>query len=45
MRLEQFTLENLRLLDFGKIGEAFNHELKFATKDCMDRPMDKAALP
>lgn len=43
MRQEAFNLENLRLLDFGKIGEAFNHELEFVVKDCMDRPLDDGA--
>lgn len=43
MRQEAFTLDNLRLLDFGKIQEAFNQELQFTVKDCMDRPLDDAA--
>lgn len=43
MRQEQFTLENLRLLDFGKIGAAFNAELERVVKDCMDRPRDDNA--
>lgn len=39
----QFTLENLRLLDFGKIGAAFQVELERVVKDCMDRPGDDHA--
>ncbi len=36
----QLTLENLKDLDFGKIGAAFNAELAHVTKDCLDRPGD-----
>lgn len=39
-RHTQLTLENLKLLDFGKIGVAFNAELEHVVKDCMDRPGD-----
>lgn len=40
MREVPLTLENLKDLDFGKIGVAFNAELAHVTKDCMDRPGD-----
>ena len=39
----QLTLENLKDLDFGKIGVAFNAELAHVTKDCLDRPGDTKA--
>lgn len=39
-RKETLTLENLKLLDFGKIGAAFNAELEHVVKDCCDRPTD-----
>ena len=38
-----FKLENLRLLDFGKIGAAFNAETERVVKDCTDRPADEAS--
>lgn len=38
-----FTLENLRKLDFGKIGVAFDVEREHVVKDCMDRPGDSHA--
>jgi len=43
MRQEALTLENLKLLDFGKIGAAFDAELSHVVKDCMDRPADNRA--
>lgn len=39
-RDEKFTLENLKLLDFGKIGVAFETELQHVVRDCGDRPAD-----
>lgn len=38
-----FSLSNLRLLDFGKIGVAFDHEIERVVKDCLDRPSDDHA--
>ena len=38
-----FTLDNLRLLDFGKIGLAFAREVEHVVKDCLDRPGDDHA--
>lgn len=40
MNRTQFTLENLKQLDFGMIGAAFNAELSRVVKDCAERPMD-----
>jgi hypothetical protein len=40
-RREALKLENLKLLDFGKVGAAFDHELRHVVLDCMDRSMDK----
>lgn len=39
----KFTLDNLRLLDFGRIGVAFNTELERVVHDCMDRPAEDKA--
>jgi hypothetical protein len=39
----QLTLENLRLLDFGKIGAMFKHHLERCVKDMLDRPGEKKA--
>jgi hypothetical protein len=39
----QLTLENLRLLDFGKIGIMFQHHLERCVKDMLDRPGEKKA--
>ena len=38
-----FTLANLRLLDFGKIGVAFDHEMKRIVDDCIERPGEDKA--
>jgi hypothetical protein len=38
-----FTLENLKLLDFGRITAAFQQETKRVVADCMDRPGDEHA--
>lgn len=40
MNRTRFTLENLKQLDFGMIGAAFNAELSRVVKDCAERPMD-----
>lgn len=42
-RNTQFSLENLRQLDFGKIGLAFQAEVERVVKDCLDRPGDEHA--
>jgi hypothetical protein len=39
----EFSLENLKLLDFGKIGVAFSAEVQRVVKDCLDRPGDENA--
>lgn len=39
-RQEQFKLENLKMLDFGVIGAAFDAEMMRVIKDCSDRPLD-----
>jgi hypothetical protein len=39
-RNEEFSLEKLKLLDFGKINEAFKSELAYVVKDCVERPLD-----
>ena len=41
----QLTLENLKQLDFGKVGAAFDAELAHVVKDCMDRASDRKARP
>lgn len=41
MNKQSFTLENLKLLDFGKIGAAFDAERQHVVKDCIDRPTDE----
>lgn len=38
MSKKQFTLDNLRELDFGVLTAAFGADLAYAVKDCMDRP-------
>jgi hypothetical protein len=38
-----FCLENLRLLDFGLVAEAFLHEQSRVVGDCEDRPGDSKA--
>jgi len=38
-----FCLENLRLLDFGLVAEAFLHEQARVVADCEDRPGDSKA--
>jgi hypothetical protein len=43
MRQKPLTLDNLRELDFGKIGAAFQAELQHVVKDCQDRPTDDRA--
>jgi hypothetical protein len=35
----EFSLENLRALDFGAVNLAFKEELERAVRDCMDRPL------
>lgn len=40
--MEQFTLESLKELDGGKASLAFEHHVRRAAIDCMDRPGDKA---
>lgn len=35
-------LDTLKELDMGKIPAAFNHELAYVVKDCLDRPGDDA---
>ena len=37
----QLKLENLKLLDFGKIGVAFNKALKRCVDDCQERNHDE----
>lgn len=39
-RQEKFSLENLKMLDFGVIGAAFDAEMQRVVRDCMDRPLD-----
>jgi hypothetical protein len=43
MNRTEFKLENLKALDFGLIGAAFDAELQHVVKDCQERPMDEAA--
>ena len=43
MARKELTLDNLKDLDFGKIGEAFNQEIQRVVRDCNDRPGDKRA--
>lgn len=43
MRQEKFSLENLRMLDMGVIGKAFDVEVARVMQDCMDRPLDDKA--
>lgn len=43
MNRTKFTLENLKQLDFGLIGTAFNAELTRVVKDLQERPMDDGA--
>jgi hypothetical protein len=42
-RHEKLNLQNLILLDFGKIPAAFDTEMSRVVKDCMDRPLDDKA--
>lgn len=37
----QLSLESLEHLDDGRVAVAFQHELKRAVQDCIDRPSDK----
>lgn len=39
----EFSLRNLRLLDFGKIEVAFKKEVERVVHDCIDRPGDDHA--
>jgi len=41
--LKQFTLDNLNDLDGGKAALAFEHHVRRAALDCMDRPGDDKA--
>lgn len=41
MSLIPLNLESLKELDAGKVSVAWDHELKRAVSDCMDRPGDK----
>lgn len=43
MALVSLTLDALKNLDNGKVDAAFQHELKHAIEDCMDRPGDANA--
>lgn len=38
--IKEFTLDNLRHLDFGKAAEAFNQQIRRVANDCLDRPGD-----
>lgn len=38
--IKQLQLESVKDLDAGKITTAFNHELDYAARDCLDRPGD-----
>lgn len=42
-RLEKLNLQNMVLLDFGKIPAAFDLEMVRVVQDCMDRPLDDKA--
>lgn len=39
----EFTLDNLRHLDFGVLQAAFQKELERCVDDCCDRPADETA--
>ena len=43
MSLQQFSLDNLKDLDGGKAAVAFEHHVRRAALDCIDRPGDNAA--
>ena len=32
------TMENLKDLDYGRVGEAFTRALQLVVRDCLDRP-------
>jgi hypothetical protein len=38
--LHSFSLESLKNLDMGKASEAFQHHVRRAALDCLDRPLD-----
>lgn len=42
MALRKLDFEGLHILDGGKLSAAFEHELAIASRDCLDRPGDKA---
>ncbi len=43
MAMQKFTLDNLNDLDGGKAALAFEHHVRRAALDCMDRPGDDKA--
>ena len=43
MPFVELSLTSLTDLDDGRVSKAFQHELKRAVQDCMDRPADKNA--
>lgn len=43
MPFVQLTLSSLKDLDDGRVSKAFDHEIKRAVQDCIDRPGDKKA--
>lgn len=40
MAIQEFTLDALKNLDFGKVWQAFQMHLMRAAQDCADRPAD-----
>ena len=40
MSIVQFNLENLHLVDLGRVAAAFQKLVAHAVKDCVDRPDD-----
>ncbi len=41
MPFMELNLKSLETLDDGRVAAAFQHELKRAVQDCIDRPADK----